>query len=115
MQVKAEAKWVRISPLKLRNVMALIRGKKVARALDLLKLLPQKGARILEKVVKSAAANAKNNYKMTEANLQVARVYANVAPAYRRFKARSKGRASPIKKRNSHIAVWVKDINEKGV
>jgi large subunit ribosomal protein L22 len=114
MQVKAQSKNVKISPRKARRVISLIRGKMVDRAMGILKVLPHKGARLIEKVVKSAAANAKNNYKANAEKLIISKAYVDEASSFRRFKARSRGRVSPIKKRNSHITVWVQEKSEKG-
>ena len=104
-QVKAKSKWVRSSPRKIQRVAELIAGKSAQEALTILKFLPQKGARILEKVVKSAIANAKNNFKMNESDLIVKEAYANKGITLKRFHPRARGRAFPIKKRTSHITV----------
>ena len=115
MQVKAQAKWVKISPRKVRRVIALIRKKKASNAMDTLKVLPQRGANLIAKVLKSAIANAKNNHKLAEAKLYVCRAIVDEAPSYKKFKSRSRGRVSPIMKRNSHISIWVEEKKEKGV
>lgn len=107
--VKAKAKWVKSSDRKISRVMELVRGKSAAAALTILKFLPQKAARILEKVVKSAIANAKNNSKMKEEKLFIHAVYANKGVILRRFQPRAKGRAFPIKKRTSHLTVYLSD------
>jgi len=106
-KVSAKVKWVRIAPRKLSRVVALVRGKLALEALDLLKFMPQKGARILEKVIKSAVANAKNNYKLTESTLVVWEAYVNKGITMRRWQARARGRVFPINKRTSHLTVWV--------
>ncbi|NQT29074.1 MAG: 50S ribosomal protein L22 [Candidatus Saganbacteria bacterium] len=106
-KVSAKVKWVRIAPRKLSRVVALVRGKLALEALDLLKFMPQKGARILEKVIKSAVANAKNNYKLTESTLVVCEAYVNKGITMRRWQARARGRVFPINKRTSHLTVWV--------
>ena len=77
MEAKAIAKYVRMSPIKLKPVADLVRGKDLNEALTILKFTPGKGAEIVEKVVKSAAANAENNFDMDPDNLYVAEVYAN--------------------------------------
>lgn len=107
MKVKAQAKWVRIGPRKLARVIDTVRGKQALDALDLLKFMPQKGARVLEKVIKSAVANARNNYKLEEATLVLSEAFANKAIIMRRFQARARGRAFPINKRTSHLTVFV--------
>ncbi|KPJ69837.1 hypothetical protein AMJ44_01865 [candidate division WOR-1 bacterium DG_54_3] len=106
-KVKAQAKWIKISPRKLGRVLELVRGKLAVEALRLLGFMPQKGARILEKVVKSALANAKNNYKLGEGDLLVTEAYVNKGITMRRWQPRARGRIDPVKKRTSHVTVWV--------
>ncbi|MCX5725847.1 MAG: 50S ribosomal protein L22 [Candidatus Saganbacteria bacterium] len=109
--VKASAKWLRISPRKVRKVLALLRKKPVNEALTMLKFMPQKGARILEKVIKSAKANATKNYKLDETKLIVHTAYVDGGPVMKRSQPRSRGRAYPILKRASHVTIFV---SEKG-
>jgi large subunit ribosomal protein L22 len=106
-EAKAVAKFVRISSRKVKPVADLVRGKDVNEALAILKFTPRKSARILYKVMKSAIANAENNFDMDAENLIVSEVYANQGPTMKRFKAGSMGRANPIKHRTSHIGVVV--------
>jgi large subunit ribosomal protein L22 len=106
-KVKAQARWVRISPRKLARVVEVVRGESALRALDILKFMPQKGARILEKVVKSAIANARNNYKLDEGKLIIRDAFVNKGIIMRRWQPRARGRAFPILKRTSHVTVWV--------
>ena len=77
MEAKAIAKYVRMSPSKLKPVTDLVRGKDLNEALTILKFTPGKGAELVEKVVQSAAANAENNFDMNRDELYVAEVYAN--------------------------------------
>ena len=105
MEAKAVAKYVRMSPIKLAPVTDLVRGKDLQEALNILKFTPGKGAEIVEKVVKSAAANAEENHKMNPDNLYVAEVYANKGPTMKRWRPGSQGRASIILKRTSHVGV----------
>jgi len=98
-----------MSSIKLQPVTALVRGKDLQEALDILKFTPGRGAELIEKVVKSAAANAENNHNMSLDNLFVAEVYANKGPTMKRWRAGSKGRAFPIMKRTSHIGVTLKE------
>ena len=107
MEVKAIAKDTGMPASKMRPLVDLVRGKKVEEALNILKYTPTPKARLIAKVVKSAAANAENNFQMDPANLKVVKIYADEARGLRRFKARSRGRASPIKKNSSHITVVV--------
>ncbi|WP_069650746.1 50S ribosomal protein L22 [Caloranaerobacter ferrireducens] len=109
MEARAIAKYVRISPRKVQIVANLIRGKNVNEALAILKFTPKKSARLLEKVVKSALANAENNFDMDRDNLYVAEVYANQGPTLKRWRPRAQGRAYPILKRTSHIGVVLKE------
>ncbi len=110
MEAKAVAKYVRMSPIKLKPVADLVRGKDVAEALTILKFTPGKGAEIVEKVVQSALANA-DVKEMDTDNLYVAEVYANQGPTMKRWRAGSQGRASIILKRNSHVGVTLKEKN----
>lgn len=112
-QAKAEAKWVRISPRKVKRVIGAVKGKAAAEALSLLKFMPQKGARILEKVIKSAVANAKNNYKMKEENLYISQIYVTQGLSFVRYKPRARGRMDTIKKRTSHVRVCVSSRSEE--
>ena len=102
MEAKAIAKYVRMSPIKLKPVTDLVRGKDLNEALNILKFTPGKGAEIVEKVVKSAAANA-DVKEMNTDNLYVAEVYANQGPTMKR--------ASIILKRSSHVGVTLKEKN----
>jgi large subunit ribosomal protein L22 len=85
----------------------MVRGRMVDEALNLLKYTPTPKARVVAKLIKSAAANAENNFQMDPADLKVVKIYVDVAQSMRRFKARSRGRASPIRKHSSHITVIV--------
>ena len=112
MEVKATAKYVRISPRKVRLVINAIRGKPVDEALATLQFLPNAAARAVAKVVKSAAANAENNYNLEPDRLYVAKAYADEGPTLKRYRPRSRGRVSPILKRSSHITVIVGEKEE---
>ena len=109
MEAKAVAKYVRMSPIKLKPVADLVRGKDLSEALTILKFTPGKGSVLVEKVVKSAAANAENNHDMNVDKLYVAEVYAHQGPTMKRWRAGSQGRASIILKRSSHIGVTLKE------
>ncbi|ETA74197.1 50S ribosomal protein L22 [Ligilactobacillus equi] len=104
---KATAKTVRIPARKARLVIDLIRGKKVADAMGILKFTPRSGARLIEKVLKSAVANAENNFDLDVEDLYVSEAFVNEGPTMKRFRPRAKGSASPINKRTSHITVVV--------
>lgn len=104
---KATAKTVRIPARKARLVIDLIRGKSVAEAFGILKFTPRPGAYLIEKVLKSAVANAENNFDLDVEDLYVSEAFVNEGPTLKRFRPRAKGSASPINKRTSHITVVV--------
>ncbi len=107
MEVKATAKDTGIPPRKVRLLVDMVRGKKVDEALILLRFAPTPTARVVAKVVKSAAASAENNYQMIPSDLKIVRIFADEARTLKRFRPRSRGRVSPILKRSSHITVVV--------
>lgn len=109
MEAKALAKYVRMSPIKLKPVVDLVRGKDLSEALTILKFTPGKGSELVERVVKSAAANAENNHDMNVDSLYVAEIYAHQGPTMKRWRAGAQGRASIILKRSSHIGVTLKE------
>jgi large subunit ribosomal protein L22 len=102
---QAHAKYIRISPRKVKIVIDLIRGKSVEEAQAILTYTPKAAAPVVLKVLNSAVANAVNNKEMSEKDLYVAEVYANPGPTLKRYVARSRGSASPMLKRTSHISV----------
>jgi large subunit ribosomal protein L22 len=107
MEVKAVAKDTGISPRKVRPVVDMVRGKSVDEALDILRFTPTPTARVVAKVVKSAAANAENNLEMSPADLKIVQIFADEARTLKRFRPHARGRASTIRKRSSHITVIV--------
>jgi large subunit ribosomal protein L22 len=109
MEVRAVLKYVRISPQKVRKLMAAIKGKPVEAALDTLKFMPQKGSNILEKIIRSAIANADQNPDIDVDSLVVRNAFANQGPTLKRFKARARGRGTRILKRTAHITVILAD------
>lgn len=109
MEAKAIAKYIRISPLKVNFICREIAGKQVDEALAILKFTPKRGAKVLEKVLNSAVANAENNFNMDRDSLYVAEAYANDGPHMKRWRPKAKGMAYPIIKRSSHIGVVVKE------
>jgi large subunit ribosomal protein L22 len=110
METRAVAKFVRISPRKIRLVMDQVRGKQVGEALNMLSFAPQRGARILKKLVNSAIANAEQNTDVDVDSLYIMRVYADEGPTLKRWRPRAQGRATSIRKRTSHLTVV---LNEK--
>jgi large subunit ribosomal protein L22 len=107
MEVFARAKNIRISPRKVRLVVDVVRGMPVDRALRQLEVMPQKAAKDVYKCVRSAVANAENNYGLDAADLYVARIWADGAPTLKRWRPRAHGRVSPLLSRSSHVTVVV--------
>jgi large subunit ribosomal protein L22 len=105
MEVKAVAKYVRISPQKVRKLVDAIKGKPVETGLNILKFMPLKAARIVEKIVRSAVANADQNPDINIDTLIIRNVIANQGPTLKRYRARARGRGSRILKPTSHITV----------
>ncbi len=108
-EARAVTRYVRISPRKARSVINAIRGKDVNEAFAILELSPKKAARIIYKVLKSAVANAENNFNLNPENLYVSECYVDDGPRLKRIWPRGRGRADIIKRRLSHITVVVRD------
>ena len=104
-EAKATLKFARISSRKVKIVADLIRGKDVDEALAIVKFTPKASSEIIEKLLKSAIANAENNNGMDPENLYIAECYANKGPTMKRIKPRAQGRAYRIEKRMSHITL----------
>ena len=102
---QAHAKYIRISPRKVKIVIDLIRGKSAEDAQAILTYTPKAAAPVVLKVLNRAIANAENNQNLNRKDLIVAEVYANPGPTLKRYVARSRGSASPMLKRTSHISV----------
>ena len=109
MEVNATAKYIRIAPRKLRIVMNLIRGKKVSEAFAILKFTPKVGSEVVEKVLRSAVANAEHNNDMNVDNLYVSTCYVDQGPTLKRIHPRSRGQAFKILKLSSHVTVCVSE------
>ena len=107
MEVRAIAKDTGISSRKIRLIVDMVRGKKVDEALTILKFASTPTARVVAKVVKSAAANAENNFQMSASDLKIVKIFADEARTLKRYRPRSRGSVSPILKRSSHITVIV--------
>jgi len=105
MEIKAVAKYMRISPQKVRMLVGAIKGKPVEAGLDELKFMPQKSAGIVEKVVRSAVANADQNADVDVDALVIKNILVDQGPSLKRFRARARGRGTRILKRTSHITV----------
>ncbi|MBO2532841.1 large subunit ribosomal protein L22 [Planifilum fulgidum] len=109
MRARAVARYVRIAPRKARLVIDLIRGKSVEEALAILRFTPRAASPIIEKVLRSAVANAEHNYNMDPSRLYVEKAYVDEGPTMKRYRPMARGRAGRINKRTSHITVVVSD------
>ena len=109
-EAKAVLRYVRMTPRKMRMVIDLIRGREVPEALTLLKYLPRAASPVIEKLLKSAVANAGQKELGDPESLRIVRAYVDGAPALKRFQPRAQGRASPIHKRTSHVTIVVAPI-----
>lgn len=105
MEVKAIGRFIRISPQKVRRQISAIKGKPVEEGINILKFMPQKAAGILEKIVRSAVANADQKPDVDVDTLVIRNVYVDEGPRLKRFRARARGRGARILKRTSHITV----------
>ena len=105
MEVKAISRYVRISPQKVRKIAGAIKGKPVETGLGILKFMPQKAAGLVEKAVRSAAANADHNHGVDVDSLVINNLIVDQGPTLKRFRARARGRGARILKRTSHITV----------
>ena len=110
-QARATARFVRTTPMKARRVLALVRGKKVDEALDILRFAPQAASEPVFKVLESAIANAENNQDLDRRTLVVAEAFADEGPTMKRFQPRAQGRAFRIRKRTAHITVIVESVS----
>jgi len=108
-EAKATLKYARISSRKVKIVADLIRNKNVDEALAIVKFTPKASSEIIEKLLKSAIANAENNHDMKHENLYVAEIYANQGPTLKRIRPAAKGSAVRIRKRTSHITIVLKE------
>ena len=107
MAVTAKTKDVSVSYKKLNPILDKIRGMNVEQALNILRFVPSPWAKEVSKVVKSAVANAENNFMIDPENLKITEIYSGVGPTIKRFRARARGRAARILKRSSNITVVV--------
>ncbi len=110
METKAAARFIRIPPQKIRLIMDQVRGKKAEEALNMLTFAPQKGARILKKLIHSAIANAGQSTNVDVDALYIKRIYADEGPILKRWRPRAQGRATRIRKRTSHLTVILDEI-----
>ncbi len=105
MEVKSTTKFVRLSPKKARDVAREIQGLAVSNALDILTFTPKKAAQLIGKTLRTAIADAENNFSLDPSTLTIKEAVIGAGPTLRRFKPRAKGSAGPILKRTSHISI----------
>ena len=111
-EARAELKFARISSRKVKIVADLVRGKNVDEALAILKFTPKAASPILEKLLKSAIANAENNHGMSHEKLYIAEIYANQGPTLKRIRPAAKGSAVRIRKRTSHVTIVLRELDK---
>jgi ribosomal protein L22 len=110
--VKAKARYVRIAPRKARLIADQVRGMHIEKARALLQFSPRGAAHDIHKLINSAAANAENNHDLIGDEMRVASITVDEGPTLRRFRPRAMGRATPINKRTSHIAVALTPVED---
>ena len=112
-EARAIARYIRMTPRKLRLVVDLVRGRQVKDALEILKFVPKYGAKVVLKAINSAVANAENEpYKMDVENLYISAATVDQGPVLKRFIPRAQGRASAIRKRMSHVTIKLREREE---
>jgi large subunit ribosomal protein L22 len=111
-EVKAIARYIRMSPLKVRRVLDQIRGRSYREALIILEFMPYRACDPILKVLRSAVANAEHNAGLDPATLVVSKAFADGGPAMKRFRPRAQGRAYQIRKPTCHITVAVAPVSE---
>ncbi len=109
MEARAIARYVRMSPQKVRLVADLVRGKDLEEAENILAFTRKAAARPVGKLLKSARANATQNSRIDEDILYLKEIYVDQGPSLKRWRARAQGRAAPIRKRTSHITIVLEE------
>lgn len=110
LEATATLRFARISARKVKIVADLIRGKKVDEALAIIKFTPKASSELIEKLLKSAIANAENNHGMNRGNLIISEIYANQGPTLKRIRPAAKGSAVRIRKRTSHVTIKLREV-----
>lgn len=113
MPVTAKLRYLRIAPRKVRLVADLIRGKSIEEAQTILNFTLKKTAQPLLKLLKSAIANAKNNFQLDSENLYISKITVDEGPKYKRWMPRARGQASEIQKKTSHITICLEEIKKE--
>ena len=106
---RAEAKYIKVSPLKARKVMNVVRDVSINKAIAILQNLPHKSAELILKVLNSAISNGENNHQMDRGKMIISKMIANEAPLIKRHKFRARGRIDNTVKRSSHLVVEIKE------
>lgn len=114
MQVSAKAKFIRTSPRKIRLVVDAVRTMKVEDALNSLRFMNKKAAEPVMKIINSAISNAEHNFELAKNNLYIKEIKVDEAPTIKRWMPRAHGRATTIRKRNSHIIVVLGEVEDSG-
>jgi len=114
MEIKAKAKHIKISPRKVRLVVDVVRGMVVDKALDQLRFVNKKATLPVRKLIESGIANAEHNYELEKNNLFVKEIRVDEGVTMKRWMPRAYGRATPIRKRTSHISLVLSEINDSG-
>ncbi len=109
MQVQAYTKYARMSPIKVRDITRVIQGRNAAEAVEMLRFIPRKSARLVSKTLQSAIANAENNNNLSSDALTIQSATVEEGPAFKRFRPAARGSAHPYKKRTSHIRIILTD------
>ncbi|NCG08739.1 MAG: 50S ribosomal protein L22 [Verrucomicrobia bacterium] len=109
MQVQAYTKYARMSPVKVRDITRAIQGRNAAEAVEILRFIPRKSARLVSKTLKSAIANAENNNNLSSDTLTIQSATVEQGPAFKRFRPAARGSAHPYKKATSHIRIILTD------
>jgi len=112
MQISVKLNYLRIAPRKVRLVADLIRGKTVEEAQTILNFTVKKSVKDLLKLLKSAIANAKNNFQLEESNLYISKILVDEGPKYKRWMPRARGQASEIQKKTSHVTIILDEIEK---
>lgn len=114
MPIIAKLQYLRIAPRKVRLISDLIRGKKAEEARNILNFTIKKSAVPVNKLLKSALDNAKNNFQLDSSNLYISKITVDEGPKYKRWRARARGQSFEIQKKSSHITIVLEEIIKKG-
>lgn len=114
MEVKAQAKYIRMAPRKIRLVADVVRGLEISQALDQLNFINKKSAKPIIKLLNSAVANATNNFELEKNNLYIKEIRVDEGTTMDRWMPRARGRATPIRKRTSHLSVVLGELVASG-